>query len=96
MMSKNHFQTLLKKGRRCVLVCEGFYQIITPGNKLGKQIYFLHQQNQIDSRIKREIIQPCYIAALFDIVKQSDQRELFSFAIIVRPIQDCNNVFLSV
>lgn len=77
----------MRNGRRCVLVCDGFYQFVSLGNRLGKQVYFLHRSNQIDPRIKREIIQPCYIAALFDILKQSDQRDLYSFAIIVSSFQ---------
>ncbi|CAF3385200.1 unnamed protein product [Rotaria socialis] len=76
------FQTLLEKGHRCVLVCEGFYQFISTGNKLNKQAYFIHLQNMFDTRIEREIIRPCYIAALFDTLKQPDGRELYSFTII--------------
>jgi hypothetical protein len=53
------------------------------GNKLGKQAYFIHLQNIFDTRIKREIIRPCYVAALFDTLKQSDGRDLYSFTIIV-------------
>ncbi|CAF4867681.1 unnamed protein product, partial [Rotaria magnacalcarata] len=63
-------------------VCEGFYQFISTGNKLNKQAYFIHLQNMFNTRIEREIIRPCYIAALFDTLKQPDGRELYSFTII--------------
>ncbi|CAF0949295.1 unnamed protein product [Rotaria sordida] len=76
------FQTLLKKGHRCVLVCEGFYQFISLNNKLDKQVYFIHLNNIFDKRKQCEIIRPCYIAALFDTFKQSDGQEFYSFCII--------------
>ncbi|CAF2509819.1 unnamed protein product [Rotaria sp. Silwood2] len=75
------FQTLLEKGHRCILVCEGFYQFVFD-NKLRKQAYFIHLKNIFDKRRKCENIQPCYIAALFDTFQQSDGQVLYSFSII--------------
>ena len=77
-------QALLKNGHRCVLVCDGFYQFTNLASKRGRQAYFIHLPRLFETRIKREIMQPFYIAALFDRSKQADGRDLYSFTIVVR------------
>lgn len=86
------YKPLLERGKRCVMVIEGFYEWQTVDHKKKsseRPVYYIHMP-QHDTKIKIEDkstwncenIQLMYIAGLFDIWHDENNDSIYSFTII--------------
>ncbi|KAG5680873.1 hypothetical protein PVAND_010354 [Polypedilum vanderplanki] len=91
--SSKLFNPLLERGKRCVMVIEGFYEWKTTNSKLKsseREVFFIHMP-QINEHVKMEDkstwknceqIRLMYVAGLFDIWYDDKGDSIYSFTVI--------------
>jgi len=77
MLEKKSYKTPLKKGQRCVVLAEGFYEWKT-GKGGKKQPYFIHLPKEEEEKSERPLLA---MAGIFE-KAFVDEKDLYSFSVI--------------
>lgn len=85
------YKPAFNRGRRCVLMCEGFYEWQRVSDKLApldRSIYFMHLSQPKGVKIEdnltwtRDSPRLLHIAGIFDVWFDADRNPLYSFTMI--------------
>lgn len=94
MEGSKMYEPSFKRGKRCILLCEGYYEWQRFPSSLKEEnrpVYFIHmkQPNGVSivnkSTWTRDKIKLMHIAGIFDFWKDLDQVSFYSFTILSMP-----------